>query len=101
MANIQAHYSDDRATIALYVDGVLKTIGPQPEVLNAAIQMLGIKQVFDDDFMLGQGTYTGAAKTLDEIRTYKATANADRAISLREEAAELLRQANELEGKNL
>ncbi len=101
MAAIQAHYSDDKSTIALYVDGVLKTIGPQPEVLNSAIQMLGIKQIFDDDFMLGQGTYTGAAKTLDEIRAFKAQSNAAEATRLREEAQVLMRRADELEGKNL
>lgn len=101
MASIQAHYSDDRATIALYVDGVLKSIGPQPEVLNTAIQLLGIKQVFDDDFMLGQGTYSSAAKTLEDIRAYKAATNAETAATLRAKAAAMLKDADELEGKNL
>lgn len=106
MANIEAHYlhgADFRPvaeeTIALYVDGNLMAIGPQPEVLDKAMKMLGIKQVFSPDFMRGQDTYALAAKTLDEINAYKAEANAAEAEALRQQAADLLRKANELEGR--
>ncbi len=85
-------------TVALYVDGVLTCIGPQPEVVSKAIGLLGIEQRFDPDFMKGQEQYVGAAKTLDEIREYKSVAHADEAEALRDQAAELLRRANELEG---
>ncbi len=101
MASIQVHYTDDKSTLALYVDGALKKIGPQQEVLDTAIMLLGIKQVFDDDFMRGQDTYAGVAKTLDEIRAYKATVNAANVEAMRRKAAELLAEADNLEGKNL
>ena len=105
MADIEAHYLHDEdftpveaETIALYVDGTLCAIGPQPEVLNRAISLLGIKQVHSSDFMRGQETYNLAAKTLDEIRTYKRQANAAEAAELRARAADLLAKASELEG---
>ncbi len=94
---LEAHYGSD-GTIALYVDGALCKIGPQPEVVNFVIEMLGIKQVYSDDFMLGQGTYQGAAKDLAAIKAYKQVTYADQAEELRDQAAELLRKANELEG---
>ncbi len=105
MADIQVHYlhAQDSVppadeTIALYVEGELKCIGPQADVLEKAIRLLGIKQVFDPDFMQGQETYQGAARTLEQIKSYKAEKNRDEANELREQAAELLRKANELEG---
>ena len=97
---IEAHYcgEEPEQVIGLYVDGRLAKIGPQSEVVNYVIGMLGIKQVYSDDFFLGQASFAGVAKSLDEINAYKRVAHAEEAHKLREQAAELLRKAAALEG---
>ncbi len=102
MPDVQIHYNGengDSTAVALYVDGQLKAIGPPAEVQSTAIRMFGYRQIYSSQFLLGQETYAGAAKTLSELKSYLETKNAAEAEALRAEAAELIRRADELQGR--
>lgn len=56
---------------AVYVDGKLERIGDTADMLEHALEELGVRMVWDSQFMLGQTKRDGAAKTLEEIEAYE------------------------------
>lgn len=98
---VQIHYAHDCDSCGVYVDGLLLAANHRDDALEALVDLMGFTSIAsrDDDFMLGQDSFTGVARNLTEIHEYReARINREaRATALREQAEELLRQADELE----
>lgn len=94
MAKLEIHYDDD--TGALYVDGVLDadTVGDSYHAVDRALELCGVTQVHDSDFMRGSRAYSDAAPTLDAIEEWR-----DRRDVKLAEAAALRAQADALEAE--
>lgn len=102
MPDYQLHYSKgatDSETVALYADGEILAIGSPQDVQNTAIKLLDMKQVFNSQFQLGQTSYAGSAKTLSQLNAYLEVFNEEEAERLRQQAAELLAEADKLQGR--
>lgn len=92
---------------ALYVDGQLETVGDHYLVEERIAELCGIELREGDTFLLGQHEKNKAAQTIEEIQDYEEQlhdfaakeASEKSARSLRETAADLLRQAEELENR--
>lgn len=99
MPELEIHYEDEWA--ALYVDGKLDRVGDAYLAEERAFEILGVKIVQDDAFMRGQSQASGVAQTLDEVWKYASerAAAVARAAHLREQAAELIARAAELDGR--
>jgi len=83
----------------VYLDGKLIRVGDSYLADEWLQSFVGVKYVDDDAFMLGQNGYDGVAQTLDEVATFAAQRDANRAqaAALRDEARRLEAQAKELE----
>jgi hypothetical protein len=101
MPNLEIHYDPNGEWAALYVDGRLDRVGDSYLAEEKAFDLLGVKIVRDDAFLRGQDRRDGVAQTLDELAEFRRQRDADRdaAARLREEAAQLLARAAELDGK--
>jgi hypothetical protein len=97
MPDLEIHYADDWA--ALYVDGKLERVGDTYHAEERALNLCGVVLVQNNAFMRGQTAADGVAKTLDEIRTYAADRDLRiaRAQRLREQAADLVHKASQIE----
>lgn len=100
MPAMEIHHSGEEWS-ALYVDGRLEEVGDTYVVEERAFELLGVKEVQDDAFMRGQKSREGVAPTIDEVEAYRAEREASkaRAAELREQAAALLAEAEQLVGK--
>lgn len=98
---MELHYADADDYAALYVDGLLVTVGNSYIVEGKAFGILGVRQVQDDAFMRGQTEREGAARSLAEVDSYRAERERrkEAAAKLRKEAAKLLAEAAALEGE--
>lgn len=100
MTDWQLHYHDDDSWSAVYKDGKLVN-GPGDTYLRLEylLSELGVKEVHDGAFMLGQSRVSGAAQTLEEITEYRVRRDGllEKAASLRAEADALVRQAQGIE----
>lgn len=98
--NLEIHYADEWA--ALYIDGHLDhgTVGDSYHAEERAFELLGVKQVRDDAWMRGQTSAAGVAQTLDGVAAYRRERDEKIAEAgrLRDQAAELIAQAKELDG---
>lgn len=91
-------YIGDGEWSALYVNSQLDTVGDHYLSDERIRSIAGVVEVFSEDFMRGQNTREGVAKTVDEVEEYR-TAREDRerrAEELEQQARELERQAAEL-----
>lgn len=89
---------------ALYVDGKLERVGDTYLIHERVYELAGVEEL-DGNFLLGGKSYSDAANTIEEIKTYE-SAKAEklaRAAELRaeadkltEEAKQLMREANTL-----
>jgi hypothetical protein len=93
---IEIHYADEWA--ALYVDGVLVTVGDACVAEEKALSMLGVRRVHDAAFMRGQSRRDGVAMTLAQADAYRQQREhrETEAVRLRVQAKELLAQAETL-----
>lgn len=98
MPDLEIHYADDWA--ALYVDGELDRVGDAYLAEERAFEILGVTQVPDDAFMRGQKQSDGVARTLADVQAYREQRDAAQAAAarLREQAAQLLAAATQLDG---
>lgn len=74
MAELEIHYQDDGDDwAALYVDGLLEqgTVGDSYLAEDKALELCGVKRVYDSAFMRGGNQREHAALTLDDIALYK------------------------------
>ncbi len=69
MAEWQIHRNGD--TSAIYLDGALFDIGDSNTMRSQVLTSLGVVQVNDDAFMLGQDKRNKAAATLAAITAWK------------------------------
>ncbi len=99
--NLEIHYAGEWA--ALYIDGQLDhdSVGDSYLAEERAFELLGVKTVQDDAFMRGQDQRVGVARTLGEVDEYRWSRDnkAAEAARKREEAARLIAEADELDGK--
>lgn len=84
---------------ALYVDGKLDRVGDHYWVDERAFDLAGVEEIQSDDFLQGGDSRDSTARTLEEMSLYgEARAGKLRtAEQLRLQAAELLKEAQELE----
>lgn len=84
---------------ALYVRGRLDRVGDSYLADERVRELLGITHIQDDAFLRGQDQRSGVAQTLEELRQFQVTREANRkeALRLQREANEMLRRAKELE----
>src|SRR3954470_19295356 len=82
----------------LYVRGVLDRQGDTYWVEERAFELLGVTTTQDDAFLRGGSGRDETAKTLEEVAIYREERDARlaRAAQLREEAARLTQEAEEL-----
>ena len=89
---------------ALYVNGLLETVGDAYVAEEKALKLAGIRTVQDSAFMRGQNQRAGVANTLDEVREYRdqrdalladAAALEQQAAALREQASTMRQQAGQ------
>lgn len=101
MPNLEIHYDPGGEWAALYVDGRLSRAGDAYLAEEEAFELAGVKTVRDDAFLRGQDGRDGCAQTLDEVAAYRADRDAAkaRAAQLREQAAELMAEAERLAGE--
>jgi hypothetical protein len=95
--DIEVRYGSGGDAQGVYVKGVLvhaNDYGTDEKVYH----LLGVEVVYDSDFMLGQGRWDGAAKTLQEIEDYARERDTlfVRAAQLEEEAERLRQEAKAL-----
>jgi hypothetical protein len=97
MPGVEIWY-DPSGAAALYADRQLKFFGEATKVHEQAAEFFGVKRVFDDAYLLGGTT---PAQTLTEVAEYKEQReDRDEQIAqLEAQAAELLKQAEELRRK--
>jgi len=83
---------------ALYVDGKLDRVGDHYLADERLRELVGAETVQSDDFMRGGDYRDDAAPTLDDLNAYAIdrAEKAEHAEQLREQAAELLAQAEKL-----
>ena len=98
MPNLEIHYTGT-GWAGLYVNGRLERVGDAYVAEEKAFEILGVKVVESDDFMLGQGTAAGAARTLGEIGDWRLaqTSKLKEAERMRAEALRLTKAAQALE----
>jgi hypothetical protein len=94
--DIEIHEASDWA--ALYVNGVLDTVGEEYVAREALDALLGITVIQDDAFFRGGTSRNGVAPTLTDVATYRQERldRLDRAAKLRAEAAALIAEADAL-----
>lgn len=87
---------------ALYVDGDLEIVGDHTQVDERIAEICNVEVRIGDDFLMGGSNRDRAAQTLEELETYQNRVS-ERAIKLasdlREKAANLIREAEELENE--
>lgn len=95
---LEIHYDPNGEWAALYVDGRLEKVGDSYLAEERAFEILGVRVIQDDAFLRGQSQASGVAQTLDEVVTYaeEKVRRMVEAGDLREEAARLLAQADEI-----
>lgn len=88
---------------ALYQDGKLIVVGDQYLSDDYLAEFLKVDERHSDSYFLGQRhDYDSVAKTLVEVEEYEKNQSVDNTqavIELREQAAELLKQAEALENQ--
>lgn len=97
-SEFQIHYSESDWA-GLYHQGKLVYQGHEYQIHEKLTEMLGVVEVHDDAFMMGQQRKEGVAQTLDAVEDYKLRREDRReaASRLREEAAAMVAKAVELE----
>lgn len=100
MPNLEIHYAGEWA--ALYVDGKLERVGDSYLAEERAFELAGVATEHDNAFMRGQDKREGVAQTLDEVAAYRAERErrAAEARRLREQATQLLADADALDSEN-
>lgn len=94
--------SDDWS--ALYIDGRLDTVGDHYLIDERIAEISQVEVRDSDNFLMGGNSKNATASTLDDIEYYEVRQK-ERAVrqvsDLRQTAADLLRQAEELENAYL
>lgn len=103
MSELEIHYDPNGEWAALYVDGKLERVGDSYLTEGRAFELTGVKTVQDSAFLRGQGEVSGVARTLDEVATYRAERERRlrQANELRKHAAQLLADADALDGRTV
>lgn len=86
---------------ALYVDGKLDYAGDHYLVEEFAMERAGVTIECSDDFLRGGDTRDSVANTLEQVEEYrqKRLLREQKADKLRKQAAFLLREAQDLDGR--
>jgi hypothetical protein len=86
---------------ALYVEGVLTSVGDHYVVQEALLDILEISSEQSNDFMMGGNFRKDVANTVDEMLAYRRQREEreQRAADLRTRAQQLMREAAELLGE--
>ena len=94
---------DEEEWSALYVDGALDRVGDTDNVEERIRELAGVITLQTDDFLQGGNGRSDVAQTLDALRAYRAARRSRRreADRMRAQAMEMLRVAEELDGKKL
>lgn len=84
---------------AVYVDGKLKDSHHPAEMTELVLRLVGIRVIQDNSFMMGQDSWAGVAPSINHAAKFAVSLRekADRAKRLRDQAAALIAEADELE----
>lgn len=95
--DVEIHYAEEWA--ALYIDGILVTVGDAYVAEQKIFELFGVTVVQDDAFLRGQTSRNGVAANTQEVEAYRQEReeNKAKAERLRERATKLLDEARELE----
>ena len=96
--DVRVLYSDGDWA-ALYVDGELRDYGDEGNVTEAVFELFGVQVESTNDWLRGDDSDGRIAKTLDEVRAFKAflEGREQKAEEMRRQARELLQLADELQ----
>ncbi len=96
---LEIHYAGN-GWAGLYVDGRLEQVGESYVAEEQALALAGVVVIQDDAFMRGQKGREGVAETLDAVAEYRfeREARKAKAARLREQALQMLAEANGLDG---